>query len=406
MTRKRGVSFWPMALAGFMLVAALATLLLLRNRIVQGQTTMINDTVRQFEATEVLGRRESNSLVFSSLETLASASENGIIRRIYATKILGDGREVTVLPFESDLVEPNWRDLADWRRFAIGPEPVGYIYIDMENSIVRAINVAIGLLATILAGGLGILIQRTRGKEAQVGILQGELEERKAQVIRLERLALAGQLSANVFHDIKKPVLNIKHEITDALEAEEEPSLDIYREIRDQTELFLQMLRDLGMEGFVNAGSEEKEWCDLEEIVDRSLRLVKYEQGAIETSFDFTGGDQFLIEGEQYRLIQLFSNLFLNAFQAMGDTGTLKVTGNREGKTIRVLVEDSGPGIPPEKREQVFNPFVTGRADKGGSGLGLYISKTIIKDLGGRVDIDKSEDLGGARFLIEFPVRE
>ncbi len=406
MGRKERVSLWPLLLAMGMLVAALGTLFWLRARLAEGQDAVLDGTVRRFEATGVLGRAESRSIVFEEVETLAMASQNDLVMRLYVTKRLRDGTEVAVVPFYLDLVDPQWREEARWLKLPVGEGPSGYLYMDINNATLRAVNAAMGLLAALLVAGFAVLILRQRGKEAQVGQLQSELQARKAQVIQLERLALAGQLSANILHDIKKPVLNIKHEVSDALDGAEEDSQRVLRDVQAQTELFLQILRDLGMESFVKASAQENEWCDLHELAERSLRLVQYEQGNVEAEIDFDPEKDYLIQAMPHRMVQLFSNLVLNAFQALGGTGRLRIRGMQEEGKVNVTVEDDGPGILAGEQEEIFSPFVTSRTETGGSGLGLYISKTIVEDLGGGITVGRSKDLGGACFTITLPNAE
>lgn len=400
----RAVSPWPLLIALALLVAVLATLLWLRDRLVEGQDALVEGTVRRFEATDVLGRPESARLLFADVETLAGASTGGFIREVRVTKVLRDRGEVTVHPFHADLSDADWREEQPWTRLPVGREPDGYLYLLLNSATLRAVDSAIAVVAFLLAGGFGFLVLRQRRKEARLSEVIHELEANKAQIIQLERLALAGQLSANIFHDIKKPVLNIKHEINDYLDGDDRRPEEVLQLAADQTGLFLEMLRDIGMESFVNARTDEEEWCSLPEVVERSLRLVRYEQGgiAIKTSYD-PPGDSFLLKAAPHRLVQLFSNLALNAFQAMGEEGELRLAVRREGGGIVARVEDSGPGIPPGIRDELFSPFVTSRAGEGGSGLGLYISRSIVEDLGGTLRIARAGELGGACFEAAFP---
>ena len=102
---------------------------------------------------------------------------------------------------------------------------------------------------------------------------------------------------------------------------------------------------------------------------------------------------------------QVFTNLLLNACEAMGDRGgELKVrirraTGEEDG--VLVEIEDSGPGVPPALKEQIFNPFVTTK--KTGVGLGLAIVSKIVDAHGGSVKLI-SEPQRGACFRVTFPV--
>jgi nitrogen-specific signal transduction histidine kinase len=109
---------------------------------------------------------------------------------------------------------------------------------------------------------------------------------------------------------------------------------------------------------------------------------------------------------------QAFINLIQNAYDALGNGGgTLRVSaartnnGNRDG--VEVRVEDTGPGIPAELREQIFNPFVTTK--KTGVGLGLSIVSRIIDGHHGTIRVESGSEAGdsaGARFVIFFPASE
>jgi two-component system sensor kinase FixL len=111
---------------------------------------------------------------------------------------------------------------------------------------------------------------------------------------------------------------------------------------------------------------------------------------------------------------QAFVNLIQNAYDAIGsEGGTLRVTaakanGDRNG--VEVRIEDTGPGISPELREQIFNPFVTTK--KTGVGLGLSIVSRIVDGHHGTIRVESDADEGagighwGARFVIFFPARE
>lgn len=404
--RHERVARWPLLLTLVLLLAAIGTLLWLRGRLVEGERTILDGTVRLFEATGALGRPESRSLVFEDVETLAAASRNELITNLRVTKSIPGAEELTVHPFHAGLTDPQWREEPGWTRLPIGPEPVGYLYARLDNTQLRAVNGAIGTLAGFLAIGLGILLLRQRGAEVQVGRLQEELRDRGAQVIQLERLALAGQLSANLLHDLRKPVLNIKHEAGDALEDERIDPRAALMAASEQTDLFLDMLRETGLEAFVNTREQAPEWCDLRDAVARALRLVRYEQGGIRTEVDFAEDAEYLLQGQPHRLVQLFSNLALNAYQAMEGTGLLRLRGTRRGGRLCVTVEDSGPGIPEGLRRELFSPFVTSRADSGGSGLGLYICRTIAEELGGELRLEPPGELGGARFVVEFPAED
>ncbi len=107
------------------------------------------------------------------------------------------------------------------------------------------------------------------------------------------------------------------------------------------------------------------------------------------------------------RLQQVFLNLLTNAEQAMErserDKQRLAVLTRRTGDVIRIEVEDTGPGIPPNLLERIFNPFFTTKPTGSGTGLGLSISLGIVREHQGRIWAENTSQ-GGARLLVELPV--
>ncbi len=392
---------WPLLVALGLLLAATATLLWLRGRLLREEESAIAGTVRLFERVDALGRPENRQIRFREVEALVSAVEAGdLVIELRAAKNVAGLGEVTVVPFHADLSQPGWRDAAPWHRLAVGPGPDGWLYFRLDPRGRLAVDAVIAAFSALFLIGIGALLLRQRDRETLLGRTVVELEERRAEVIRLERLALAGQLSANILHDLKKPVLNIKHEVDDARESG--PTPELLEALAQQTELFLGMMRELGFEDFVRGGRDVAEWCDVGDAVQRALRLVRYERRDVEVSVA-AAGDVPLVMAVPHRLVQLFSNLALNSFQAMQGRGRLEVSILAEGARCIVEVRDSGPGIPESMRGRLFVPFATSRADQGGSGLGLYICRRIVTDLGGSITLAPAAPGAGATFRVELP---
>jgi signal transduction histidine kinase len=274
----------------------------------------------------------------------------------------------------------------------------GYLYFRLDpwdrwlttlTFLLAAVNV---LMLSLLL--LSWLTRLSRRYEAS----QSEIRQKNEQLVQLEQLALAGRLSAGLLHDLKKPVIHIREECV------EEKGPGTLRDIREQSELFLSMVRDSGLEGFARSRSEGNEFCDVIEVVERSLRLVQYEREDVEVELK-TEGNVPLVWAHPTRLMQVYSNLILNAYQAMKGRGKLVVEirgESRESGERQAVVEvrDSGPGVPDEAKEKIFEPFYT--TGKEGSGLGLYIIQTILEGLGGSISVETAPE-GGACFRVKLP---
>ena len=101
---------------------------------------------------------------------------------------------------------------------------------------------------------------------------------------------------------------------------------------------------------------------------------------------------------------QVFLNLLLNALAALPEgKGQMQVTSRCDGEDVCVLVDDSGPGVPAELKERIFDAFFTTRVEHGGTGLGLAVSASLAEELGGRLEVGDSP-LGGAQFTLCLPV--
>src|SRR5213076_320883 len=112
---------------------------------------------------------------------------------------------------------------------------------------------------------------------------------------------------------------------------------------------------------------------------------------------------------DAHQLQQVFLNLITNAEQAMEraerDQQRLTIRTRRAGDLIRIELEDTGPGIPPNLLERIFNPFFTTKPTGSGTGLGLSISLGIVREHEGKIWAENSPQ-GGARFIVEVPVTE
>jgi signal transduction histidine kinase len=148
---------------------------------------------------------------------------------------------------------------------------------------------------------------------------------------------------------------------------------------------------------------------ELDEVVGSALALY---QGDARIEVKLAGGAAPLtIEGDRGQITQVVLNLVENARDAIAQrvdqaTGRIAVTTRPGEAADRALfiVEDNGPGVPPDLKDKIFAPYFTTKHAKGGTGLGLAIVHRIVSDHGGRITIGDAPG-GGARFVVEWPVR-
>lgn len=397
------------------LTLTIAILFWLRGRVSADLEGIVSEAVDRFDAPAVLHEPTDPSADFASAEAFADAvARNRFVRRLIVTKRrfgAPEGRdELPVVPFRMAAVHGEaWRDeLAGMTRVALRGDDLtyGYLYFDLDRSELRSVNFAIGATALSLIATLLLLIGRLYRQETSLVRVGGELAQRKRELIRIERLALAGQLSANLLHDLKKPVSNIRHSLEELQTAlgDFAGSAVALREIRMQADLFFNILSDSQIERFVRSDRVQDEYVDVNEIVEFSLRLVHYERGGVEIRRDMASGLPSVL-AQPFRLIQVISNLVLNAYQAMDGQGVLEVRTRAEEGGIRIEVVDDGPGIEEALLAQVFEAFFTTKAEADGSGLGLAICQMIVDDMHGRIGVT-SRVGEHTRFWIWLPTEE
>jgi signal transduction histidine kinase len=154
---------------------------------------------------------------------------------------------------------------------------------------------------------------------------------------------------------------------------------------------------------FTRREQEAFEPVFLKNVLERTLKLMANEINLSNVRLN-VGLDDNLppIMGNQNNLQQVFLNLFINALQAMPDGGTLSVRARTENESLKVIVNDTGIGIPKENLDSVFDPFFTTKELGKGTGLGLSVSYGIIQKHKGSITVD-SEVGKGTSFTIMLP---
>ncbi len=230
----------------------------------------------------------------------------------------------------------------------------------------------------------------------------GEMAHRLAEAEALERNFLM-----SVSHELRTPLTAIRGHVSALLEGlVEDPelrthSLEIVEAESQRLERLVGDILDLAkLDAHRFAVMNEE--VDMETLLDRAYATFTDEarRRSIEYRREVKARPVIISDGD--RVLQIVGNLLSNAFKATPDGGRIALELAQKNGTVRVSVEDTGPGIPLDQRERLFRPFVS---DAGsGTGLGLAIAKELSAALGGRIDL-VSEVGKGSRFELVLPAR-
>jgi PAS domain S-box-containing protein len=245
-----------------------------------------------------------------------------------------------------------------------------------------------------------------------VGVLEdlSEIKTLEAERRRLDRLAALGEMSAVVAHEIRNPVAGIAAGIEYLTRniSEDSPDFEGAKMIQGEVVRVNRILEDILFVARplqLNVAAENLAMI-IEGVLQRCQAQIASSQLEISSSY---APDLPLIKADRQRLEQVFSNLIINATQAMhGEKLTLytKLAPPRNGRpadTIIVTIEDTGPGIPAEIHRRIFDPFFTTKAR--GTGLGLTVARRIIEEHRGSIQIEGERE-HGTRFVITLPIAQ
>jgi PAS domain S-box-containing protein len=236
--------------------------------------------------------------------------------------------------------------------------------------------------------------------------MRKELEDANIQLIQSQKIASIGRMAAGVAHEINNPlsaILIYAELLMGNLKDNPDYSKDL-QEIIDQTLRCKSIVSDLLEFSRKSAGKVSS--FSLENLLNKCLGLLinkAYFQD-IEVSTEIEQGMPNVV-GDMSQLQQVFTNLFINAADAMEGKGKLEIGAHcdQDRSTFIIEVSDTGSGIPEELRDRVFDIFFTTKPVGRGTGLGLSISQNIIKIHGGHLYFECPPE-GGTTFIVELPL--
>lgn len=249
------------------------------------------------------------------------------------------------------------------------------------------------------------LLEQLRTEQAQHEDAVGALKRTQVQLVRAERMAAVGVLTAAVAHEVSGPLAFIipgvevlgdfcQRATTGSQSADAEA-----REVASQCREGLQRIRRVveRLSAYSHPAEEPIEPLDLEHLLRRALTLLKerIDTKRIRTRLSLT--DVGPVAAAQEQLQKAVLHLLNNAAEAVGANpggGEIAITTRRRGHRIEIRIADNGRGIPPEQLPKVFDPFFTTKPPGEGTGLGLSVSRSLVELMGGTIELESALDKG------------
>ena len=226
-----------------------------------------------------------------------------------------------------------------------------------------------------------------------------ETKDLERRLLENERLAAMGRLTGYVAHEINTPLTNISLLAATAAKRSQDPEIvSRLEKINAQRRLIGSILQDLA--GLTRPPPIQPVETDLRTIVDGALEQMEpYLHEGVELRKE--AGSPVVADVDPRRIQQVLVNLTKNALQATSN-GTVTVGVEDRGDTVALVVHDTGPGMPPDVLEKLFQPFFTTKPKEQGTGLGLAFAKSVVNAHGGTIEVES--ELGqGTTFTVVLP---
>jgi nitrogen-specific signal transduction histidine kinase/iron only hydrogenase large subunit-like protein len=242
-----------------------------------------------------------------------------------------------------------------------------------------------------------------------------EVEESHSQLaaaqealLQSEKLASMGQLAAGIAHEVNNPlgvVLMYSHLLLDECDAKAKMREDLAM-IAEQADRCKKIVA--GLLHFARQNKVCRTPTDLRELVDHAMRAMNMPEGV--TVEIVHRVDDPTVEVDRDQIVQVLTNLVSNAVAAMDGKGKLTIETNGDADRVRIMVRDTGVGIPPQNIKKIFDPFFTTKQMGKGTGLGLAVTYGIVKMHCGDIRVESQSDpsLGptNTTFTVTLPRKE
>jgi len=234
-----------------------------------------------------------------------------------------------------------------------------------------------------------------------------ELKETQEQLVQAEKMATLGILAGGVAHEINNPLTAV---LTNAqilkmdAKADDKESLDMIEEGAKRCQIIVQKLLNYSRSASMGAPNQQ---VDLNRAIKNTVAMLAYQLTQENVVIEFESKDLPLISAVQNEMEQVFTNLIMNAKDAIKrqgqPNGKIEIKTFSHGRTVAAEVRDNGCGMTKEIIRKIFDPFFTTKDVGEGTGLGLSVTHGIIKRYHGDI-IVSSEPSKGTTFTVTFPI--
>lgn len=355
-------------------------------------------------ADELALLKEFNESIVESINVgLLAVDENGFVTRCNSTfeEMLGLDREETVGRLVEELFDENFTDnisqvlgKTGWHLNEL--RHVYKLHTNAANGKSLILNVAVAPLRSISSEQRGAIIV-LENVTSRV-----KLEESLQQS---EKLSSIGLLAAGVAHEVNTPLTGVSSytQMLLGMIPENDPKHALLQKVQKQTDRASNIVGNLLNFSRVGGGSEFGD-VDVNKTIDDTIQLLEPQlrKSRVRIVKNYARKPPS-IYGNAGKLQQVFTNLILNARDAMRDGGTITLTtGIEDDGSLLIEVADDGEGIAPENLTKIFDPFFTTKSVGSGTGLGLAVTYGIVQEHAGTIEA-QSEPGAGAVFRLKFP---
>jgi len=252
-----------------------------------------------------------------------------------------------------------------------------------------------------VADAFATLVAHQEDRRMELAESLEKLERARAELVRTEKLAVVGRLSAGLAHEIGNPLAAVTG-FLDYLRTTEDIPPELAQELlgrmdREITRINATIRQLLD---FSRSSKIDTQPTPIRHVIEKTIELVRFHGHMKDVEFSVVGDPSpAMVDGN--RMIQVLTNLFLNAGAAMDGSGSIEISLSDRPHWILVDVKDSGPGIPTEDHHRVFDPFWSSKPKGMGTGLGLWVSQRLVQEQGGELHLMDSTT--GAHFQLLLP---